>query len=895
MPYDILLVDDDEFDRRLVLKVLGETTLVGKTDVAETGAEGLEKAAGGSYDFILLDHRLPDMDGLDVAKQLIGDPQNPEATVIMLTGFDSFEASQHAMRVGLSDYLSKDDINSGLLARAFINANERRLLLQKRIDAEKRLSDAQEQMQTILERTADGLIVIDKTGVIRRTNGAVTKIFGYEAAELLGQKIQTLMFEGEANSHDGFLADYWAGSGRKMVNMAPRELVGRHKEGRAIPVEIAISDLELDGEKCFIGSIRDITDARQRERALRAEKEFSSAVFHKSGALIVVVDENRSVIKANQTCERISGYSVSSLSQGNAWERLMQPRHQLLASKAFGRVIATGKGRDVELPLITSGGEELLINWDLSPHFDETGELCFIICTGVDVTDTRKTQRQYQLLADNTNDLVFLCKTDGKIKYASPSCAEQLGVDNEDLLAAPSVFELIFDGDRAEAERAFGRCISETRGLAFTTRFGETADTSRWYDVSARFVPGRKGLLDKVVMSARDITDRQQVEEQLRQTQKMEAIGQLTGGVAHDFNNLLTIIKGNSQLLTRSLPDQSKELERAEKITKAAESGAELTSRLLMFSRQQVLETSNHDINHIVSEVEGLLSRIMDEHIEVETVLSDTACLGTTDRNQLEHALLNLCVNARDAMPDGGRITIETRPMVLSQRYATQHFEVEAGNYIEIAVTDTGHGIPKELLQRVFEPFFSTKGSGKGTGLGLSSVFGFMKQSGGHVSVYSEEGHGTTFRLYVRQAEAELSDDAFEGVARSRSNVKKATILVAEDDDAVREIAVSILRETGVKVMEASSGSEGFQAFVEAPHVDLVFSDVIMPGSYSGPEMVAKIRELQPNVPVIFASGYAEQALKSRKSLDENTRFLAKPYDPDELVELIEEMLEQTG
>ncbi|MCP5365881.1 MAG: response regulator [Hyphomicrobiales bacterium] len=393
------------------------------------------------------------------------------------------------------------------------------------------------------------------------------------------------------------------------------------------------------------------------------------------------------------------------------------------------------------------------------------------------------------------------------------------------------------------------------------------------------------------IYGIRDVSQRKDMEAKLHQAQKLEAVGRLTGGVAHDFNNLLTVVIGNLQLMERSMNGDEKTLARLNKVMVAAKSGADLTRRMLSFSRQQVLDTRAVDINDLVRDTEKLLARTLGEDIHLSTALSRQPCVGRTDPNQLAHALLNLCINARDAMPRGGRLKIETRPTVLDQDYADTHNEVTAGEYVEIAVSDTGTGIPPQMLDKIFEPFFTTKESGKGTGLGLSTVFGFMKQSGGHVSVYSEVGHGTTFKLFVPlgdPAELEDEEDAVSGAVAAR----RRTILVVEDDERVREIAVTFLEDVGYEVIQASDAAAGLAAFQSHPEIDAVFSDIIMPGGMTGPEMVERMLMQRPGTPVLFASGYAEHALRDRQDLMRNAQFIAKPYNVSELPQRIDQLLE---
>ncbi len=387
-----------------------------------------------------------------------------------------------------------------------------------------------------------------------------------------------------------------------------------------------------------------------------------------------------------------------------------------------------------------------------------------------------------------------------------------------------------------------------------------------------------------------DISERKHAESMNLQSQKMHALGQLTGGVAHDFNNLLTVIMGNLQLMERTVQDDEKLLSRIDTIMGAARNGAEMTRRLLGFSRQQVLELEAIDINDLVDNTEELLKRTIQENINIVTNRSSDLCIARTDTNQLENALLNLCINARDAMPDGGDLYISTKLTYLDDYYTAMHDEVTPGEYVEIAITDTGTGIPPEIQKKIFDPFFTTKDSSKGTGLGLSTIYGFMKQAGGHISVYSEVGLGTTFHLYIPVTDVDETKDETPSVMDGARTTFSGTILIAEDNSAVREIAVSILEDAGFRVLEAEDGPGGLKAANEHPEIDLVFSDVIMPGGMTGPEMIDQIRKLSPGIPVLFASGYAEDALMKLDSL-ENADFVSKPYDVEKLPSRIAELL----
>jgi signal transduction histidine kinase/CheY-like chemotaxis protein len=416
------------------------------------------------------------------------------------------------------------------------------------------------------------------------------------------------------------------------------------------------------------------------------------------------------------------------------------------------------------------------------------------------------------------------------------------------------------------------------------------ADGVKWLEI---FATRREGGSTDFATSSRDVTERVEIESRLLQSQKLEAIGQLTGGVAHDFNNLLTVIMGNIQLLSRNLQCDQKTATHLERIMGAAKSGSQLTRSLLTFSRQQVLDTSDVDIDDVLHGMKELLSRTMGDNIEIAIATCDRPCYGHTDKHQLESAVLNMCINARDAMPNGGRLTLESRPAILDEHYAATHASVLPGRYIEIAVTDTGTGMPPDILEHIFEPFFTTKSENKGTGLGLSTIYGFMKQSGGHVAAYSEPGQGTTFKLYVPVGNAAgVSEETRPGGEKKSNAEIKGLALVVEDDESVREIAIDVLSSIGLRVIDAHDAADGIEKFRQNPEIAIVFSDIVMPGDMTGVDLANTIREMSPDVPIVLASGYAEQASRRNNGIPHGVKFLAKPYDIGVLETLVKEMLE---
>lgn len=391
---------------------------------------------------------------------------------------------------------------------------------------------------------------------------------------------------------------------------------------------------------------------------------------------------------------------------------------------------------------------------------------------------------------------------------------------------------------------------------------------------------------------ATDVTERRLAEGQLRQAQKMEAVGQLTGGVAHDFNNLLTVILGNSEILASELPKDSHLRALADMTAAAAQRGADLTHRLLAFARRQMLAPKSIDVNELVAHMDGLIRRTLSEDIEIELVRGAGLWEALADPAELESALLNLCINARDAMTGGGRLTIETANTWLDQNYAEQHTEVRPGQYVMIAVSDTGTGISPEDIDRVFEPFFTTKETGKGTGLGLSMVYGFIKQSNGHVKIYSELGQGTTVKMYLPRADKSEAPATVVSQA-TPSAAGSERILVVEDDDLVRGHTESLLVSLGYKVVSASNAPEALAIIQKAPDFDLLFTDIIMPGGMNGRELAEAARKLKPTLKILFTSGYTENAIVHHGRLDRGVHLLNKPYRREDLAKKIRAILSE--
>ena len=375
-------------------------------------------------------------------------------------------------------------------------------------------------------------------------------------------------------------------------------------------------------------------------------------------------------------------------------------------------------------------------------------------------------------------------------------------------------------------------------------------------------------------------------EAQVRQAQKMEAIGQLTGGVAHDFNNILTVITGTIEILGEAVKDRPNLVQITDMISAAAARGADLTRHLLAFSRRQPLQPRNTDVNALVIDAARLLRPTLGEQIEIESMLAHDSAPALIDPSQLSTAILNLALNARDAMPNGGKLTLETRNVVLDENYPSMTSELKPGNYVMIAVSDTGEGIPGSLLDKVFEPFFTTKEVGKGSGLGLSMVYGFVKQSNGHIKIYSEESHGTTVKLYLPAA-AGVADALAAEAGIPGGEHGDESILIVEDDALVREYVVTQISRFGYHTMAAGNAAEAL-AIIDGPErFDLLFTDVIMPGGLNGRQLATEALKRRPELKVLYTSGYTENAIVHHGRLDAGVLLLPKPYLSSDLARMI--------
>jgi PAS domain S-box-containing protein len=643
------------------------------------------------------------------------------------------------------------------------------------------LRESQTQLSAVVNNAVDGIVVVDETGSIRSVNPAAQRIFGYGSTEMIGRNVNILMAEPYRSAHDTYITNYLKTGNAKVIGLG-REVEGRRKDGTAFPINLAISETEIDGKRVFVGFIRDISEQK-------------------------LAQENQRLL-------------TERLFQSEQQARQQQALFQGVFDSAPDAILLTGMNRRVRM---------------INPAFQKLFGF-----TSQEVENTEDSR-------------FFSSKEEWKrisLLTAEPQRNGGSGRENAEFL-------------RKNGTTFPGQIISG--------HYRDSMGTALGY-----------------IAIVRDVIEELRREDTKRQSQKLEALGQLTGGIAHDFNNILTTIIGNHEYLEEHLTktDERLALRRA---NNAAEMAARLTARLLTFARRRKLEPETINLNDVVTTIADLLRRTIGESITLELKLAHDLASVLVDVSEVENAIINLALNARDAMPTGGRLTITTDNLTV--REGDLATGCKPGLYVALSVIDTGIGMTPEVAARAFEPFYSTKGSGRGTGLGLSAVYGFAEQSGGSVALNSELGRGTTVRFILPAVKQQL---AIEGHHEEiPASCHGETVLVVEDDPDVRETTLRRIEGLGYVAIDATNGSEAVKILESGKHVDLVFSDVVMPGGMSGFELGDWIRQNRPNVRVLLTSGHANVGHPIDPALRQKFELLDKPYSRSTLAQAFHSILSE--
>lgn len=630
----------------------------------------------------------------------------------------------------------------------------------------------------------------------------------------------------------------------------------------------------------------------QAQRLAREQEERFLQLAENIDEVFFVMDaRRRETLYINPAYEKIWGRSCQSLYDnprsfvepvpGGDRERLVEYMDRVSRGEQAGKL---------EFRIIQPDGN---VRWLLAhavPIRNERGDVYRIGGVALDITESREAQmaleeiaERLQKLTETSFDAIDITQ-DGIIQEANPGFLAMFGYDRmEDVIGRP-LTDFVSDASRADVEMRLANNIEGTYELEGRHKDGKKLfleATARTHVIRGR--PVR-------ITALRDMTDRRALEDQFRQAQKMEAVGRLAGGVAHDFNNLLTVILSYTDMLMEDASPRDARAEDLSEIRKAAVAAASLTRQLLAFSRQQVIEPRLLNLNDVVASSEKMLRRLIGEDIDVQTTLSSAPLTVLVDPGQLEQVMMNLAVNARDAMPTGGRLTLETANVTLDADYARDHWPVTAGNFAMLAVSDIGCGMDEQTRSRMFEPFFTTKGASHGTGLGLATVYGIVQQSNGSISVYSEPGKGTSFKIYFPLLDEAPEQYAAKPVSEATPSGTE-TILLAEDATAVRLAARQILERFGYTVLEAANGADALSAAQQGGAIDLLLTDVVMP-EMSGRELVDRFAKLRPKTRVLFMSGYTDDAIVRHGVLRPGTAYLQKPFSPDTLGRKVREVLD---
>jgi two-component system, cell cycle sensor histidine kinase and response regulator CckA len=748
---------------------------------------------------------------------------------------------------------------------------------------------ATELLHALVEHSSDAVALLDETGAITYVSQAATRLLGYGVPELTGTNALGFLHPDDLALTQRLCRQLLDRPGMPIRT----ELRARHKDGSYHLVEaVAVNRLDDPAVGAVVANWRDITERLRAEELLKQVIDADpSLVFVKDwdGKFTLV---NKAVAQAYATSpEELLGKSDADFNRNQD-----EVAHYLRDDR---EVMSSLRPKVIPEEPVTNPdtGETRWFQTVKVPLVSADGRARQVLGVATDITDRKRTEaalrnseESYRSLVDGVRDVIFALSPGGEVTSLNPAFEEMTGFPPAEWVGRP--FEaFVHPDDVPLALDLFGRVLQGEPRPTIQFRILTKGGTYRVAEFSAT-AQRRDGRLTGILGIGRDVTERLGLEQQLRQAQKMEAVGRLAGGIAHDFNNILTAITGHADLLLEDLGHHDPRRADVDEIRHSAERAAGLTRQLLAFSRQQVLQPKVVDLNALVLDMDKLLRRLIGEDVELATVLDSTLGRVKADPGQLEQVIVNLAVNARDAMPQGGKLTLETRNIDLDSSYTLEHSLVKPGPYVQLTVSDSGIGMDAETQAHAFEPFFTTKPRGQGTGLGLAMVYGTVKQSGGFIWVYSEPGQGATFKIYLPRVDAPVESTAPPAPVE-RPPRGSETVLLAEDEPAVRAIAQQALERQGYTVLAAPSGAEALAlAAQHGATIHLLVTDVVMPGM-SGRDLADRLTAQRPGIRVLYISGYTDNAIVRHGMLEPGLAYLQKPFRPDALVRKVREVLDQ--
>jgi two-component system, cell cycle sensor histidine kinase and response regulator CckA len=927
-PLRVLILEDRLTDARLVVNELRHAGYEPRWERVDTEQDFVAclDATFDSLDLILADYNLPQFDAPRALQRL--QERGLNVPFIIVSGFIGEETAVAAMKDGAADFLLKDRL--GRLGPAVTRALEQR-----------QMRDTERKAELLLRERTQLILLTSEIGLALNRTGSLHNILQHCAESIVHNldvamaRIWTLaeaenMLELQASAGQDARLDAPFGHvtvGEFTIGRVARDRMahvtndlandphfgGREWVEREGLVALAAHSLIVEDRLVGVLAIfsrhpltQTVVDAVAtaanqiaagiERRRTESKLQFTQFTIDHIGIAVFWTDSQGRFFNVNEAACKMTGYSraellslhVSDLDLSHtpqSWPRTwreLQQRQALAMESRLRRKNGTKIPISVVTNLLHEGGHECC---------------CIFVQDIIDRKAAEVAQRQSELrfraIFDQTFEFVGLLNADGTVLEVNQPALDFRGLTLAEVAGLP-LWETrwldLSDQTREQTRQVvLGAAAGNFVRQEMTVR--DDLGNSRVFDFSVKPILNDGGRVELLIAEARDITDQKRLEEQFRQAQKMEAVGKLAGGVAHDFNNLLTIILGYSEILQESLPTDDPLLELVDQVHKAGQRAAGLTRQLLAFSRKQVLLPVVLDLNTLLADVEKMLRRLIGEDVDFAFRPAASLWRVRVDAGQMEQVLMNLVVNARDAMPEGGKLTIETSNVELDAAYVASHPEANPGEHVLIAVSDTGHGMDRATLAQIFEPFFSTKGE-KGTGLGLATVYGIVKQSGGHISVQSEQDCGTTFTIYLprdRDTSTIVRPNA-DSQGGLRGN---ETILLVEDEDAVRTLATSVLKHYGYKVLAACHGEEALRISDKYRDIiHLLATDVVMP-NLGGRELTRRLCETRPQTKVLYLSGYMDDAIVRHGLQDSGHPFLQKPYSPATLAKKVREVLDR--
>jgi two-component system cell cycle sensor histidine kinase/response regulator CckA len=760
----------------------------------------------------------------------------------------------------------------------------------QRSRTEETLRRGSARLKAVIDAAMDAVIGMDDKGRVLSWNPQAEAIFGWSADEAVGRQVSDLIIPPNmVDAHQRGIAHYLETRESAMIGRRI-ELTALRRDRTLIPVELTLVALEEAGGVVFTAFIADISERKDSARRLaESEERFRQIAENVREVVWMTGPLRQDLVYVSPAYEAIWGRSCGSLYADPAsFASAIVPEDRDRVLAAADRQ-AEGDYAEIYRIVQPDGGTRW-IHERAFPVRGMSGEVVRVVGSAQDITNLKRAEEalrdsesRYRNLFESAPDGIFVADAEGRFVDVNPSGLRLLGASREELLGR-TLADLVPPQDAVAAVEAM---FEVRHGVAHHGEWRLRRGDDSFVDAE---VIGSSTADGRFLSLVRDVGDRKRMEEQLRQSQKMEAVGRLAGGIAHDFNNILGVVTGYGEMVRRKLPEDHPDRRRLEEILKAAERGGGLTRQLLAFSRKQVLAPRVLEPSVVVTETRKLLAPLVGEDVEV-SVKAEAKGRVRVDRGQLEQVLLNLVVNARDAMAMGGWLSIETRDVELDQEYMhRREVAIQPGKYVVISVADSGHGMDESTRARIFEPFFTTKPEGKGTGLGLATVYGIVKQSGGYIWAYSEVGYGTTFHVYLPRVEDAVSVESLRAAPRRR--VATETILVVEDERAARELVAEILRAEGYMVLLAADGQEAVDMAAQSTVApDLLLTDVILP-KISGRLAAERIRAIHPRVKVLYMSGYTDDEVSRHGVLDPGIVLLQKPFTPDELISRVGEVLD---